>query len=175
MAIVAQARHPDFYERFHVPDTVDGRFDMIVLHVYLTLARLRETDSACTELQMMLQETMFADLDRSLREMGVGDMSVGKHVKAMASAYFGRLSAYDAAFESGKVGDVEDALSRNVWRGDLIPGEGVAHALAVLVLEQKAHLAGQDGEDLCSGVITFLLPERSLPSDLVTKPEQEHP
>lgn len=174
-AIVAQARQTDFYARFLVPDTVDGRFDMIVLHVYLALARLRAANDACTDLQMMVQEAMFADLDRSLREMGVGDVSVGKHIKDMASAYFGRLSAYDAALESGEALQVEEVLARNVWRGGPIPGEDNARKLATYVLIQKEHLAKQDSALMCSGVVSFLAPDATLTANTNNPTEQEVP
>lgn len=172
-AIVAQARHPAFYTRFLVPDTVDGRFDMIVLHVYLVLACLRAENDSRTDFQILLQEALFADLDRSLREMGVGDVSVGKHIKDMASAYFGRLGAYDTVFESGEIGQIEDALARNVWRGKPVPGEDSARILAVYGLSQKKHLAEQGDVLMRSGVAAFLEPEAVLSANAGISTEQE--
>lgn len=89
-AAVGQARLPEFYLEMGVADTLDGRFDMIILHVYLLARRLRQDGGRnAAKLQESLFEVMFADMDRSLREMGVGDLSVGKQVKRMAKAFLG--------------------------------------------------------------------------------------
>src|ERR1700761_176269 len=92
---VAQARQPVFYAEREVPDTVDGRFDLLVLHVFLLLHRLGAEGKATKSLNQGLFDLMFADMDRSLREMGVSDMSVGKRVKDMARAFYGRVDAYE--------------------------------------------------------------------------------
>ena len=95
VTLVEQARAPLFYSEYEVPDTIDGRFDMIVLHVCLLCKRLRDIDTdASIELSRALMETFFADMDRSLREMGSTDTGVGKRIKKMSQAYFGRLQAY---------------------------------------------------------------------------------
>lgn len=153
-AAVLQARKPAFYERFHVPDSVDGRFDMVVVHVWLLLERLRAMGEVCQGLQMTLQEALFADMDRSLREMGVGDLAVGRHVKDMAGAWFGRLQAYDRALESNDPGHFAEALVRNVWRG-AAPEPAIVGAMVEYVLQQHAHLGEQDGMVLCEGHVDF--------------------
>ncbi|GER00711.1 ubiquinol-cytochrome c chaperone [Iodidimonas gelatinilytica] len=158
---VAQARRAEFYTGLAVPDTLDGRFDMVVLHVYLLLDRLNASEDLCTDVQMVLQEALFADLDRTLREIGVGDLAVGRHVKEMAAAYFGRLKAYDAALESHDDAPLIEALGRNVWRGT--PPEGDAPArLAHYIRKQSAHLEGLSDEDLCAGTIAFLDPIKEI-------------
>src|SRR5260370_325170 len=87
LRIVAQSRHPIFYSTWQVEDSIDGRFDVIVLHMFLVLSRCEEDAAFCR----MLSEIFFSDMDRSLREMGVGDTGVGIRVKKMAQAFYGRL------------------------------------------------------------------------------------
>jgi len=95
--IVEQARQPDFYTHHGVPDSLDGRFDMIVLHTFLVMRRLRTIASqAAGQLSQDLFDLLFADMDSNLREIGVGDLGVGKRVKKMAQAFYGRVEAYEA-------------------------------------------------------------------------------
>ena len=95
-AIVAAARHPVFYARWGVADTIDGRFDMIILHAFAVLERMK---GEAPEFRQRLVDEMFSDMDRSLREMGVGDLSVGKRIRVMAEVFYGRISAYESAFK----------------------------------------------------------------------------
>jgi cytochrome b pre-mRNA-processing protein 3 len=111
-ATVSQARQLDFYAAGGVPDSVDGRFEMIVLHSYLVLSRLRQAGEAGRELAQSLVDAIFADLDASLREMGAGDLGVGKRVKRMATAFYGRVSAYEEGEATGTMGE---ALRRNLF------------------------------------------------------------
>ena len=115
--IVDQARSPEFYMDYNVEDTVDGRFDMILLHLFLLLYRLEDEGEEEGMLQRQLQEAFVTDMDRSLREMGVGDMNVGKHVKKMSVAWFGRAAAYrDALDANDNNAMLVEALKRNVYR-----------------------------------------------------------
>ena len=146
-AIVAAARQPFFYAEWGVPDTVDGRFDMIVLHLYLVMDRLRPDHLKFRE---ALSELFFADMDRSIREMGAGDLSVGKKVRRMAEAFGGRVEAYENARAKG-VEEVEEALSRNVYAGK--PGrvsvlrDWMEHAIKAL--------AKQDADKIIAGQVVF--------------------
>lgn len=116
VTLVEQARRPDFYRHLGVPDTVDGRFEMIALHVFLVLYRLKgETDAATRDLARTLSEAMFDDMDRSLREMGAGDLGVGRRVQAMAEGFYGRVAAYDAGLAVADSATLGDALRRNVY------------------------------------------------------------
>jgi len=111
-AIVAAARHVRFYEDMAVADTIDGRFEMIVLHLFLVLNRLK--GEGVEELRQNLTDEFFADMDRSLRELGVSDVAVGKKVRKIAESYYGRVTAYDRALSSGpKI--LEQAISRNIY------------------------------------------------------------
>ncbi len=149
-AIVAAARQAKFYANWHVPDTLDGRFDMISLHVFLVLDRLRGHGKAADDMRQRLTDTFFLDMDRSLREMGVGDLSVGKKVRKMAEVFYGRVKAYAAALEAG--GDLDDALRRNVYAD--VDGAPVA-ALADWVREARSGLQVQAVEDVLAAKVMF--------------------
>lgn len=124
VALVKQARREAFYTRLAVPDTLDGRFELIALHVHLAIRALGRGDRS-----QALFDRFFFDMDRSLREMGVGDLSVGKRVKKMVAAYYGRARAYDAALVADEAEALEDALRRNVY-GTASPPPGAAEALS---------------------------------------------
>jgi len=113
-AAVAQARQPALYTDLAAPDTLDGRFELIVLHVHLLCRRLGTLGAEGTALAQALFDAMFRDMDRNLRELGVGDPSVPRRIKAMIEAYYGRIKAYDAAFAAG--GDaLAETIARNVY------------------------------------------------------------
>lgn len=112
LRLVEQARNPVFYRDWGVPDTLDGRFELILLHMFLVLGRLKqERDSY--DAQQHLIEVFFNDMDRSVRELGVGDTGVGRRVKAMANAFYGRMKAYDDASEDE--GALAEALKKNLY------------------------------------------------------------
>lgn len=158
--IVAQARTPALFRDLGVPDNLDGRFESIVLHLVLVLRRLKRDFPEGRDLATALQEVFFTDMDRSLREMGAGDLGVGKRVKRMAEGYFGRLQSYDGALDrlalDGRAG-LAAVLRRNVY-GTLPAGEGEAEALADYVLAQAAALDAQDGAELRRGRVAFAAP-----------------
>ena len=118
-AAVRQARQPILYTEGGVADTLDGRFDLIVLHVVPLMRRLRQCDEAGRQMSQALFDVMFDDMDQSLREMGVGDLRVGKRVKQMARAFYGRAKAYDEAFDQAPGAErrraIAEALERNVF------------------------------------------------------------
>ena len=121
-AAVAAAREPVFYLApevggFGVPDTLDGRFDLVGLHAFLLIRRLRALPERGPALAQAVFDAMFADMDMNLREMGVGDLSVGKRVRAMWEAFHGRALAYEAPLAAGDAAGLAAALARNVWRG----------------------------------------------------------
>jgi len=150
---VRQARLPVFYAAMGVPDTVDGRFEMIAVHVFLLLHRLRRGDEACRETAQALFDAMFEDMDRSLRELGAGDLGVGRRVKTMAKAFYGRIAAYEQGLAGGE-GALEEAVGRNIFRGT----EGAAPAadrLAAYIRHQAAVIARQPVSKLAGGVVTF--------------------
>jgi len=152
-AAVRAARVPVFYATLAVPDTLDGRFDLIGVHVALIIRRLRREPEPGPALAQAVFDAMFQDMDVSLRELGVSDLSVGKRVKAMWDAFHGRAGAYEAAIAAGDSAELAAALARNVWRG--AAPAGAAEQLAGYVLEQEVHLAGQDMAALTRGEVSF--------------------
>jgi cytochrome b pre-mRNA-processing protein 3 len=154
-AAVAAARAPYLYEKLGVPDTLDGRFDLVGLHVFLLIDRLRRAGPPGPELAQAVFDAMFSDMDVNLREMGVGDLSVGKRVKAMWEALHGRSAVYAAAIEAGDQKALAGALGRNVWRA-ATPPAGAAEALARVALAQRAHVAEQDLAAFAAGFVSFL-------------------
>ena len=135
-AVVARARDPALYRAFGVPDTIDGRFEMIVLHAILVFRRLRD-DPAGAELSDGLFETMTDDFDRSLREMGLGDVRVGKRVRQMARGFYGRAQAYDRGLAAAE--PLEEAVRRNVF-GTVAPTAEQVAAMADYVRRAAAAL-----------------------------------
>lgn len=112
LSVVQQARQEWFYTETEVPDTLDGRFEMILLHLFLVLHRLKaEPDTKPFRQQLM--EAFMEDMDRSVRELGVSDTGVGKRVKKMAAAMYGRIAAYDMTLEDEDA--LKVALRRNLY------------------------------------------------------------
>ncbi len=139
-ALLDRAREPALYGENGAPDTVDGRFDIIVLHAALVMRRLREQGEEGQRLAQALFGRMFDDLDAALREMGIGDLSVGKKIKVMAEAFYGRAAAYDTALKAGDSAALKEALWRNLF--DSAPErENAASGLAAYAMAADARLA----------------------------------
>ncbi|MDX2073710.1 MAG: ubiquinol-cytochrome C chaperone family protein [Alphaproteobacteria bacterium] len=148
VALVAQARQPELYTEYGIADTVDGRFDAIALHLFLLSDRLKKEGSPeALALLRATTEVFFADMDRSLREMGSTDTGVGKRIKKMSQAYYGRVMAYQTAGDDEA--KLTEALLRNLYRGDL-EKLSEARKMAGYVKRQIAILAGQRLEDIIS-------------------------
>lgn len=167
--VVEQARLPGFYRDLGVPDTLDGRFDMIVLHAFLVLHRLKADGEAQGPVGQALFDLMFADMDASLRELGVGDLSVGRKVKQMATGFYGRVAAYEEGLAApGASGGAsgapsgDDALAaalrRNLY-GTTTADPGHVAAMASYVRRQVAALARQSAAALTGGSVRFATPE----------------
>lgn len=116
-AIVAQARVPAFYLAYGVPDTPDGRFDMIVLHLALLCLRLRRAGDMAQSLSQGVFDMFCRDMDHNLREMGVSDVRLPKTMRKLGEAFYGRLDAYDRALWADGDEPLVDALARNVLSG----------------------------------------------------------
>ena len=142
--IVEQARAPWFFDDLGAPDTVEGRFEILTIHMYLILDRLRRPGDSDPDFAQALFDVFFKNMDDSLRELGVGDLSVGKKIRAMAEAFYGRIGAYEQAGAGGD-GALEAALSRNVYEAQAAPG---APALARYMTEASAALAAQGLNDV---------------------------
>ncbi len=119
-ALVDQARNPVFYEEYDVADTLEGRLDMILLHMFLVINYLRSSEIDNQRLIQILQEVMIRDIDRSLREIGVGDMNVGKQMKGVGASLLGRLKAYhDALHANDHHQALYDVVVKNIYRSDV--------------------------------------------------------
>lgn len=160
-AAVSAARDPALFLALGLPDTVEGRFDLVSLHVALLIRRLRrDEDARGPKLAQAVFDAMFADMDLNLREMGVGDLSVGKKVRQAWEAFHGRALAYETALDSPEDGALAAALARNVWRG--AAPEGAPARLAALARVQARHLDGQGIDALAAGRARYLPAEEVL-------------
>ena len=112
-----QARRPEIYERAGAPDTVEGRFEVLALHVFLMIRRLKRDAPASDRLSAAIQEIFFRRLDHALRELGVGDLSIGRKIRGLAEAFYGRASAYEKAMAEGGEA-ITVALARNVFESN---------------------------------------------------------
>lgn len=155
-AAVARAREPVFYRDLGVPDTLEGRFEMISCHVVLILHRLKGDAAGAGEgaLAQAVFDLMFADMDRNLREMGVGDLGVGRRVKTMARALYGRIKAYEKGLAEGE-GALAGAIQRNVFNDATGEPGAAAHALARDMAASAAVLAGVSAAALARGDAAF--------------------
>ncbi|MGI9480845.1 MAG: ubiquinol-cytochrome C chaperone family protein [Hyphomicrobiales bacterium] len=153
---MAQARQPAFYANAAVPDTVDGRFDMIVLHFCLLILRFNKDGSEdAKKFGQGVFDEMFMDMDHSLREMGVGDLSVGKKIKKMARVFYGRATAYEKAFsgEEDAEANLAEMIRRNFFDG-AENGQGAENIARYCVAVAK-QLEKQSVGDIRSGKIEF--------------------
>jgi cytochrome b pre-mRNA-processing protein 3 len=157
-AVVDHARRPAFFRDLGVPDTPEGRFEMIALHVALVVRRLRREGARGQALGQELFDLMFADMDTSLRELGVGDLSVGKYVKRLARNFYARLAALDESLAPGDLARLRGMIERNVFHGAASPDARRLDALSAWLVEQDRALAGQDGARLRCGEIAFVEP-----------------
>lgn len=153
-AIVAQAREPVFFTGFGVPDTFDGRFELIALHGFLVLNRLKDARPRMTQLAQQLFDLMFADFDRALREMGVGDLGVGRQVKTMAQGFYGRIAAYEEGLKAGEAAALGQALRRNLY-GTVTAADREVDGIARYVRVCADAISAQPAARLAEGFVTF--------------------
>ena len=156
--IVAHARRPVFYTLLGVPDTINGRYDVIMLHAYFVMKRLKAIGTEADRTSQALFDCMFADMDKNLRELGVGDLSVGKKVKAMATAFYGRIRAYDEGLEGSK-DTLNDSLRRNLF-ADAEPTDRQVSAMAGLISEQVKASSSWSLDHIEKGAISFIPPPK---------------
>ncbi|MGQ0686658.1 ubiquinol-cytochrome C chaperone family protein [Bradyrhizobium sp.] len=152
--IVTQTREPLFYRDLGVPDTVNGRFDLLLLHLWLVLRRLKSV-GAGTALSQALFDHFCTDMDDNLREMGVGDQSVPKRMRAFGEAFYGRTAAYEMALTEGTEA-LAGAICKNILNGEKIES---ARALAAYAEGALARLAELDETTLLAGNWSFPVPD----------------
>ena len=155
---LSTSRTPSFYLEYGAEDTMDGRFDVLCLCVSLVMYRLRkivrqqgETSQNAQDISQKLYDIMFADMDLTLREMGVGDLGVAKRVKIMSEAFAGRLTAYSAAFDDLDASMLAAAFARNIGRREQA-GEAELK-LASLILGTITKLESCDDGVFLSGTL----------------------
>ena len=148
--IVTQVREPLFYRDLGVPDTVNGRFDLLLMHLWLVLRRLKATGEG-KELSQALFDHFCNDMDDNLRELGVSDLKVPKKMQAFGEAFYGRTAAYDMALTAGPEA-LAQALCKNVLNGENIEK---ARQLAAYAVSVMAALDRQDEAALESGTFNF--------------------
>ena len=150
--IVAQARLPCFYRDYAVADTVNGRFDLIVLHLALVLDRLSR-EEALRSLGQGVFDRFCQDMDHNLREMGVGDLKVPKEIRRMGEVFYGSQKAYLAALAAPDDGPaLAEAIGRNIYGGSpRVPA--AAHRLAAYMREAVRDLKAQEHAKLAAGLL----------------------
>lgn len=145
---VRQARRPGFYTTLGVADRIDARFELYTLHVLLLVMRLRDEGERGTEAGQALFDTYVSALDHALRELGVGDISVGKKMRKLGEALYGRMTAYEEPLRDGDAAALSAGLARNVYESD---DPAVGAALAAYALASRARLAAQDFDAVAAG------------------------
>lgn len=153
--IMGQSRRPEFYLNAAVPDSLDGRFDLLVVHAFLVMRRLKhDGGDQGRRLSQLIYDVMFADLDRMWREQGIGDIGVGHRVNRMSKAFLGRIVAYETALEGGAADALADALRRNLY-GTGNPDDQAVMQMVDYLQCADAALAGQAVETFIAGTIAF--------------------
>jgi len=146
---VATARQPVFYRDWQVPDTLDGRFDLLILHVILVIFRLKDYSQETQQ----LFDILFADMDKNLRQIGVSDIRIAKKMKPLLAAFYGRAKIYEQAL-AGEDSALSQALARNIYGGAAFSPESL-NTLTAYVRQARQMLATENTEVLLAGKIGF--------------------
>ncbi len=151
--VVAQSREPQLYSGFGVPDTVMGRFDMLAMHVFLFVRRLRaEDDELAQDLGQEIFDLFVEDIDRALRQLGIGDTTVPKRKKRMVRSFYGQIEDFDKLLEDS---DVDGLARRAAARFFTEDGQQNARELGSYMLKCVRHLAAQPASDLRAGSLSW--------------------
>ncbi|MHB2166014.1 ubiquinol-cytochrome C chaperone family protein [Alsobacter sp. R-9] len=154
LALSDAARRPAFYARLGVPDSVEGRFDLLTLHAVLLLRRLKALPPPAGDLAQDLVDAIFKHFDAALRELGVGDIVVPKRMKTLAGAFYGRGKAYEDALVAGDDAALQEALSRNLYNGRPDPADA-PRLMAAYVRDAAAALDMASFDDLVAARLPF--------------------
>ncbi|MBX7146740.1 MAG: hypothetical protein K1X44_05465 [Alphaproteobacteria bacterium] len=161
--VVEQARHPVFYNKFFVPDTLDGRFELIILHIYTLMHQFKSRQNTKI-LNQELFDVLFQDMDYNLREMGAGDLGVGRRIKIMIQAFYGRIKAYDQAFsDSDPFHALRLAFTRNVYGTMDSIDQEIVDKMVLYIKEMKEFFSTIPTEDFLKGNFAFPNPEKHFP------------
>jgi cytochrome b pre-mRNA-processing protein 3 len=152
-AIVAQSRMPAFYADMGVPDTMLGRYEMVCLHAYLVLTRVRRESKDCARLAQTLHDMIFDDFDVALREAGLGDMGIGHRIKKLARNLHGRISVYESGLAAGD-DEMADILRRNMYASAEPAASEVARMIAYIRAARR-EIDGTENQVFMTGVPSF--------------------
>lgn len=153
--VVVQSRQPALYLDFGIPDTVDGRFDSIILHASLVIHFLAHAGESGQSTAQELFDTMFRDFNHNLRHIGIGDMSIARHFRRMSEGFNGRLRSYADAFQVADEAQLQNAIFRNVYRGE---NEPQSKKLFTYAWRQFQHLSGIDPNKIIHSDFDFTEP-----------------
>lgn len=156
-AIVTAARSPVLYADYGIPDTIDGRFDAILLHASLVIHFLADVPESGQSVAQELFDTMFRDFNHNLRQIGIGDLSMARHFRRMSEGFNGRLQAYISALTDPQNDVLESAIARNVFRTESVSDQ--IKKLSRYMRNQYQHLAKIDPGRWLKGEIDFAAPE----------------
>ncbi len=151
--IVAAARQPRYFADLDVPDTPLGRYEMLSLHMFLFLHRLKNETGSAAELARDVTDMFFKDIDHSLRELGVGDIGIPKRMKKLAKMFYGRASSYGRALDEGDLRALAEALARNIRPGDVDWPH--ADGLAEQVFRLYDAMSRNDIGEILAGRVSF--------------------
>jgi cytochrome b pre-mRNA-processing protein 3 len=166
-SVVTAARQPAFYGIVGVPDTPEGRFELVALHLYLALESLRVADPAADDLSQRTIEVFVEDMDDCMREMGVGDLTVPKKVKRAAAAFYERATTYGRDLIAGEESTLARSLGRSIF-ADGAGREDASRALAHYVRAASMALAAEPFEDWVRSGAAHRLLETSISSIRMT-------
>jgi cytochrome b pre-mRNA-processing protein 3 len=154
--VIKQSRQVDFYTKLFVEDSLDGRFDLMAIHMAIILDKLNQhkNNEDTMEISRNLQEVMFDNLDLSLREIGVGDLGVGKKIKVMAEAFYGRIKTYHELFQTADKVIMSEALKRNLYREKGVD-KIVLQKTTTYVFDQLNHVKGLPIEIIFTDKVIF--------------------
>lgn len=158
-ATIIAGRQPHFYLELEVPDTAEGRFEMLAICAFLVLHRLKNIEGA-KDLSQAYFDVMFDDVDANLRELGVGDLSVGKKIKKLAQSFYGRIRAFETGLGNADDTELCETLARTLYR-DMEPSRQSLKRIAAYMRDEVENLEQQDDEAMLAGVITFLSPSNT--------------
>jgi cytochrome b pre-mRNA-processing protein 3 len=153
-AVMAAARRPDLFEKTGLPDRFETRFELLALHMFLILARLKTEGAAGKSIMRALTEYMVDDLDRTLREAGIGDVGVAKRMKKLMSGFYGRVLAYEKALEAGDEKEILRTLDRNLF-AEVDTDVAKLETMRGYIFKQRAALAGQALSEFDEGRAPF--------------------
>lgn len=158
--LVAQARRPEFFTKFGVADTIDGRFDLLMVHSFLVFRILEKHGYRGHQLSQKTVNIMFSAFDDAVRGLGVGDMAVPRRMKSMAFAFAGRAAAYSEALTSGDPAKLKDALARNLYRGEAVD-PAMLNAMTDYFMKEATRLEALTLDQFMAGDVGFTSPDRA--------------